>query len=121
MNQSEEVLLLSQNRADVDKLLAQYLDVVQASDLPTETKQEAVAEIAHLGLEVHKPRPVAQRLDDYLARVRQLTAGITAGTGLYEALETAARTNPPGPPPHHPGFVVTPTKSSAPRPASTSD
>ena len=121
MNQSDEVLMLPQNRADVDKLLAQYLDIIHASDLPTETQQEAVAEIGHLGLEMHKPRPVAERLDNYLARVRQLTAGITAGTGVYEALEAAVHANPPEPPPHEPEFIVTPAASSAPRSEPTGD
>ncbi len=83
---------VTQNSSEIDKLLAQYIDVIQASDLPANAKQDAVAEIGQLGLEVRKPHPRSARVDDYLGSIRQITSGVTTGTGLFEVLQNAVRT-----------------------------
>ncbi len=76
----------------VDQLLAQLMDAIRTSELPDETKQEAMAESQQLAIEVRRPHPMRARLRASVDRLLELAAPATAVLELANAICELQRT-----------------------------
>lgn len=73
----------------VDQLLAQLMDAIRTSELPDETKQEAMAESQQLAIEVRRPHAMQARQRASVDRLLELAAPATAVLELANAVREA--------------------------------